>query len=199
MTIRLAQALLVLAAVGLWGASRLPWVAVRTFDGLGQPRTATLSGGAWSTALVPLAVLTLAAAIAALAVRSWLLRVLSVLVAAASAGEAYLAISQWVVRDVAVRAAGLAQVPVASLVDSERRYAGAAVTLAVAVCTLVAAVLLMRGAANSSTRHVKYVAPAERRAAAIRGHSRGTMSERMMWDAIDEGQDPTGDSNTEGR
>ncbi len=91
--IRVAQLLLVLAAAALWGASRLTWVEVTSFDGLGQPRTATLSGGSWSTALVPLAVLLLAAAIAALAVRGWPLRLLAVLVAVSSAGLAYLAIN----------------------------------------------------------------------------------------------------------
>jgi uncharacterized membrane protein (TIGR02234 family) len=191
MTIRLAQLLLVLAAVALWIASRLPWVAVRSFEGLGQPRTVTLNGAAWSTALMPLAVLLLAAAVAALAVRGWPLRLLAALVGLASAPAAYLAISQWVVRDVAVRGAWLAQVPVASLVGSERYYAGAAVTLAAAVCTLAGAVLLMRGASKRPAKDVKYVAPAERRAAAVRGDSGGTMSERMMWDAIDEGHDPT--------
>ena len=53
--IRTAQLLLVLAGLGLWGAARLPWVSITTFDGLGQPRTTTLSGGTWSTALIPLA------------------------------------------------------------------------------------------------------------------------------------------------
>ena len=199
MMIRLAQLLLVVAAVGLWVASRLRWVTLRSFDGLGQPRTTTLSGASWSTALVPIAVLLLAAAVAALAVRGWPLRLLAVLVAATSAASAYLGISQWVVGDVAVRAAGLAQVPVASLTGSERYYAGAVITLAAAVCTLLGGVLLMRAAVKGSAGHVKYAAPAERRAAANRGESGGTMTERMMWDAIDEGQDPTRDSNTEGR
>lgn len=35
---RAAQALLVVAALGLWGASRFNWVEVRSFDGLGQPK-----------------------------------------------------------------------------------------------------------------------------------------------------------------
>ena len=43
--IRIGQLLLVLAALALWVASRLAWVEVRSFDGLGQPKTATLSGG----------------------------------------------------------------------------------------------------------------------------------------------------------
>jgi uncharacterized membrane protein (TIGR02234 family) len=199
MMVRLAQLLLVLAAIGLWVASRLKWVTLRSFDGLGQPRTTTLSGASWSTALAPLAVLLLAAAVAALAVRGWPLRLLAVGVAATSAGTAYLGISHWVVRDVAVRAAGLAQVPVASLVGSERHYVGAAVTLAAGLCTLLGAVLLMRAAVRGSAGNVKYTAPGERRAAAIRGESRETMSERMMWDAIDEGNDPTRDWDSEGR
>ena len=45
-------------------------------------RPTTLSGATWSTALLPLALLLLAAAVAALAVRGWPLRVLAVLVAA---------------------------------------------------------------------------------------------------------------------
>ena len=120
----------------------MAWVEVRSFDGLGQPKTTALSGASWSTALVPLAVLLLAAAVAALAVRGWPLRLLAVLVAAASAGMAYLAISLWVIRDVAVRAAHLADVPVADLVGTQRHYGGAVITLVAAVCTLVGAVLL---------------------------------------------------------
>ena len=197
--IRSAQLLLVVAAVGLWVASRLPWVVVRSFDGLGQPRSSTLSGASWSTALIPLAVVLLAAAVAALAVRGWLLRVVAVLVAAASAGAGYLAISLWVIRDVSVRGAELAQVPVVSLVGSGRHYAGAVVTLVAAVATLFAAVLLLRAAVKGAGRTTRYASPAERRAVAVREDSGGTMSERMMWDAIDEGRDPTRDSDSEGR
>lgn len=104
------------------GASRMTWVDVTSFDGLGQPRTIALSGGSWSTALVPLAVLLLATAVAALAVRGWPLRALAVLAAIASAGMAYLAISLWLVRDVGVRASALADAPVADLVGTQRHY-----------------------------------------------------------------------------
>jgi len=91
--IRLAQLLLIVSALGLWVASRLPWVSVGSSDGLGQPTTTTLNGAAWSNALLPLAVLLLAAALAGLAVRGWLLRVVSVLVALVSLLLAYLGIS----------------------------------------------------------------------------------------------------------
>jgi uncharacterized membrane protein (TIGR02234 family) len=195
---RVAQLLLVLAALALWVASRMTWVEVSSFDGLGQPKTTTLSGAAWSTALVPLALLVLAAAVAALAVRGWPLRLLAVLVAAASAGMGYLGIGLWVIRDVAVRAADLAQVPVVALVGTQRHHWGAVLTLVAAACTLVGAVMLLRAAATSKPATGKYVAPAARRAAARRDENDDGMSERMIWDALDEGRDPTSPDN-EGR
>src|SRR5271167_3424605 len=143
-TIRIAQALLVVAAAGLWAASRLTWVELRTFDGLGPPKLITLSGAAWSAALLPLALLLLATAVAALAVRGWALRMLAVLVAVASLATGYLAISLLVIPDVAPRGAELARVPVLELVGSQRHHPGPVITLATAACTLVGAVLLMR-------------------------------------------------------
>jgi len=197
-TIRLGQLLLVIAALGLWAASRLPWVVIRSLDGLGQPKTVTLIGATWSTALLPLALLLLAAAVAGLAVRGWPLRILAVLVALASAVAGYLAITQWVVPDVSVRAAELAGVPVMFLVGSERRLPGAVLTLAAAVVALVAAVLLVRAAKNVGKAAPKYVAPAARRSAARSDDLQtdveaGTASERVLWDALDEGRDPTED------
>jgi uncharacterized membrane protein (TIGR02234 family) len=207
LTLVVAQLLLVVAAGALWVASRLPWVVIRSFDGLGQPKQVTLSGGSWSTALLPLALLMLATAVAALAVRGWPLRVLAVLLAAASLAVAYLGISLWVVPEVAARGAELAHVPLMFLVGSERRYFGAGVAVAAAVCTLIAAVLLMRSARENAT---KYAAPATRRSNARRENGsremlegqQPEMSERMIWDALDEGHDPTDrarGSDTEGR
>ncbi len=188
---RAAQLLLVLAAAGLWVASRLTWVQISSFDGLGQPQTADLSGSTWSTALIPLALLVLAAAVAALAVRGWPLRILAVLVAAASAGMAYLAISLWVVVDVAVRAARLADVPVADLLDTQRHYGGAVVTLVAAVLSLLGAVLLIRAATRGRAEATRYA----RRPAVDAEEPAAAMSERMIWDALDEGRDPTNQDN----
>src|SRR4029453_2348306 len=72
--IRISQLLLLLSAGALWVASRMVWVEVQSFDGLGQPKATALNGASWSTALVPLAVLLVAAALAVLAVRGWPLR-----------------------------------------------------------------------------------------------------------------------------
>lgn len=187
--IRTAQVFLVVAAGGLWAASRLPWVIIRSFDGLGPPTATTVSGAVWSAALRPLALLLLAAVLAALAVRGWPLRVLAGMVALTSLAAGYLGISLWVISDVAARGADLAHVPLLALVGSERRYPGAAITLAAALCMLVGAVLLMRSAALSGGA-AKYAAPAARRSAR-QSDADTAMSERMIWDALDAGRDPT--------
>jgi uncharacterized membrane protein (TIGR02234 family) len=200
---RIAQLLLALAALALWVGSRLPWVTVSSSDGLGQPKTTTLSGSDWSTALIPLALLVLAAAVATLAVRGWALRLLAILLAAASALTGYLGIGSWAVRDVSVRAAELAEVPITALVGAQRHHWGAVLTLVAAVFTLVAAVLLLRSAVRAGAAPTKYAAPATRRAVAaqeglVDGETGDGMSERMIWDALDEGRDPTTE-HTEGR
>ncbi|MFV8315832.1 TIGR02234 family membrane protein [Mycobacterium sp. 23] len=215
--VRGAQLLLVIAAGALWGASRFTWVVIRSFDGLGQPKELALSGATWSSALLPLAIVNLAAAVAALAVRGWQLRALAALLAAASFAIGYLGVSLWAVPDVAARGADLAHVPVATLVGSARQYSGAVVTVAAAVCTLVAATLLMRSASvagSSRSDSTKYLAPGARRSAAREidgtptedraqaGDGQSQLSERMIWDALDEGRDPTDrptDPDIEGR
>jgi uncharacterized membrane protein (TIGR02234 family) len=189
LAIRAAQVVLVVSAGGLWAASRLTWVELRTFDGLGLPKLVTLSGAGWSSALVPLALLLLATALAALAVRSWALRLLAVLLAVASLATGYLAISTLEMPDVAARGAELAHVPVLELVGSNRHYPGPVITLVAAVGTLIAAVLLLRAAASAGRTATKYLAPAARRSAARRDQE--TPSERTMWDELDEGRDPT--------
>jgi uncharacterized membrane protein (TIGR02234 family) len=213
-TIAVAQLLLVVAAGALWAASRLPWVVIRSFDGLSPPKEVTLSGASWSTALLPLALLMLATAVAALAVRGWPMRVLAGLVALASLAVGYLGISLWVLPDVAVRGADLAHISLMTLVGSDRRYWGAAATVLAALCILIAAVLLMRSVSllgSDRSGAAKYAAPATRRSIAAREDAAGAMleesgtpemSERMIWDALDGGRDPTDtprESDTEGR
>lgn len=218
--IGIAQLLLVVAAGALWMAARLPWVVIGSFDELGPPKEVTLTGASWSTALLPLALLMLAAAVAALAVRGWPLRALAVLLAAASFAVGYLGISLWVVPDVAARGADLAHVPVVTLVGSARHCWGAVAAVLAAVCALLAAVFLMSSAAirgSAGEDMARYAAPRARRSIARRQHSNAAgraapqddgpdmgprMSERMIWEALDEGRDPTDreqESDTEGR
>jgi len=134
-------------------------------------------------------------AIAGLAVHGWGLRVVAVLVALVSLVLGYLAVSLVVMPDVAPRAIELAQVPVTALVSSQRHYLGAGLTAGAAIMALLAAVLLMRSAGSARHTAAKYAAPAARRSAARTGDA---VSERGMWDAIDEGRDPT-ENKIEGR
>lgn len=182
--IRIAQLLLLAAAGALWVASRLPWVAVGSADGLGPPKTTTLNGATWSTALLPLAVLLVAAALAALAVRGWAMRAVAVLLAVASFALGYLGITLITMPDVGPRGAALAGVEVVNLVSSERHLTGAVITLIAAAAVLVAAVLLMRSAVTGQV--AKYTAPGTRRPAGSE-----ELSARGIWDALDEGEDPT--------
>jgi uncharacterized membrane protein (TIGR02234 family) len=200
-TTRIAQLLLLIAALLLWGASRLPWVDIASEDGLGPRKVTTLDGAQWSTVLIPLALLVAAAAVAALAVRNWPLRLLALLVAVASAGMGYLGLTMWAVTDLSVRAADLAHVPVMFLVGTNRHHWGAGLTLAAAVCTLAGAVLLMRAAGNQSATQAagKYAAPGSRGTAAASDDGADGMSERMLWDAIDGGQDPTATDPEDGQ
>lgn len=194
--IRIAQLLLVIAAGVLWAASRMTWVSLRSFDGLGQPRDWTIDGATWSSALLPIAVLALAAALAALAVRGWLLRAVAVLVAAGCLALGYLGLSLLVMPDVAPRGAALTGVPIADLVGSGRYPLGAVLTLGAAVVALVAAVLLMRSAATAGAA-AKYAAGRESPSASSAGTSaQPAISPRGMWDALDAGEDPT---DSEGR
>jgi uncharacterized membrane protein (TIGR02234 family) len=187
--IRLAQLLLLLSAVALWVASRMVWVEVQSFDGLGQPKTTALTGASWSTALIALAAMLVVAAIAPIAVRGWRLGLLALIIAGTSAVMGYLAVSLWVIRDVAVRAAHLAEVPVADLMSTQRHYGGAVLTLVAAIGALVGAVLLIRSVAKPRPEVDRY----DRRAAAQPPREGVTTSERAIWDALDEGSDPTQD------
>ena len=110
-----------------------------------------------------------------------------------SAGMAYLAISLWVIRDVAVRASHLAETPVADLVGSRRHHGGAVITLVAAVVTLACAVLLLRSATTErGSGAARYT---RRNAAQSAEPDNARMSERMLWDALDEGRDPTNPDN----
>lgn len=180
--------LLLIAAGGLWGASKLTWVRLRSFDGLGEPRTILVSGADWSAALFPLAVALVAAAIATLAIRGWALRILAVLVATIGAGAAYLGVSLWAIRDAGPRAAEVKNVPVSTLVGADRLSGGATITVIAAVVAVLAAVTLLRAAQGAVD--TKYQTPAARRTDGTDPADK-KQSERVMWDSLDDGNDPT--------
>ena len=89
--------------------------------------------------------------------------------------------------------------------EVQRSHPAAVLPLLAGVVGLAAAVLMMRVARGTAGTVGRYAAPAARRDAAARpGAAGGEVSERSLWDAIDEGHDPTvlptdPDSGAEGR
>ena len=195
-----------------WRAAAALWRGVAAAVGRGDgrstgwasPQTATLNGGAWSTALVPLAAAAAGGGargrlVGAGAGRCGCWRCSS----AAASAVIGLPGDQPVGRSPTSRSAQ----PVwpgcrcGSWWARERHYWGAVVDLVAAVLTLAAAVLLMRRRRSGRGRTDEIRGSGRRRDGA-RGdvlRRATTMSERMLWDALDEGRDPTEDRTTEGR
>lgn len=198
--------LLAIAAAALWGSSRMTWVTVSSTDGLTEPRTDELNGGVWFGALTPLALVLLAAIAAVLATRGWLRRMVGVLigvVAAVTAVPAFALLTKS--GATAARAATLAELPGrATVTEVVTAPFPAALSLVGALAALAAAVLVARMPEAAARLSGKYDNPVFRRAAATEQVTRrrtdaaagdpGQLSERVLWDALDAGTDPTEES-----
>lgn len=187
--------LLAVAALCLWASSRMTWVRVTSFDGLGEVRGTDLIGATWAAATTPLALVLLAAIAAAFAVRGWARRVVAVLVVAVAVAAAVPAVALVSGGDTAARGGQLADLPDRAEVTASAVFLGPAVLVLVgAVAALVAAVALLRTASAAGGLSERYAAPAARRAAAVGRTDTEPPSQRVLWDALDAGDDPTDDT-----
>ncbi|MGW0043867.1 TIGR02234 family membrane protein [Rhodococcus sp. NPDC003348] len=187
--------LLAVAALCLWASSRMTWVRVDSFDGLGEARTTDLIGGTWAAATTPLALALLAAIAASFAVRGWALRVVALMVALVAVAAIVPAV-QLLTTDVDPDRAGrLAELPDRAEVTATEVSTTPAVLVVIGgVLALAAAVALLRKASVSTGLSSKYAAPAARREEASKRHeSKEPPSQRVLWDALDAGDDPTDD------
>ncbi|MEV0033614.1 TIGR02234 family membrane protein [Nocardia sp. NPDC050793] len=198
-----AIVLLALAAALMWGSSRLTWVTVSSSDGLTEPRTDELNGGVWFGALTPLALVLLAAIAALLATRGWLRRMVGVLVALVAAVTAVPAFALLTGQGATnERAAALAELPGrATVTEVTTAPSPAVLTMAAALAAFAAGVLLARMPSESGRLSGKYESPVVRREAAAEevtkqraADTSGQLSERVLWDALDAGTDPTDDT-----
>ncbi|MGW4633115.1 TIGR02234 family membrane protein [Nocardia sp. NPDC004415] len=196
-------ALLALAAAGLWASSRMTWVTVRSADGLTEPRTDDLDGATWFGALTPLALVLVASIAAVFAVKGGLRQLLGVVIAVVAAVAAVPGFALTVgAGRTAERAGTLAELPVRAVVESAQTHlAPAILSIVAALCALTAGVLLTRRAAASTELSGKYDNPVFRRADASAQVSKqreddgaaAPLSDRVLWDALDAGTDPTED------
>ncbi|GEE03274.1 hypothetical protein nbrc107696_37200 [Gordonia spumicola] len=202
----LASLLLIAAAGALWGSSRMTWAQVLATDGLSLPRVFDVLGSDWSPWLTGVAALFGAGVVAQFAVRGWILRIVAVIIAVAGVLSAVPGFT--LIRD------GDGNMYAANRIDIPGRYQVDVVTantgpgyllIAGALCAVVAAVLMMRGA-SARGMSSKYSSPAarqeelekqvfaerERRLAAESSDDADT-NERLLWDSLDSGVDPTDD------
>ena len=197
--------LLALSAAALWGSSRMTWVHLTSSDGKTLERTRDLDGSTWAAAMTPLALALLAAIAASFAVRGWALRVVGLLVALVAVAVAVPAVQLLVSGASADRAVDLAELS-GHPEDLSTTFSVLPALLALvgAVAALGAAVLLMRKPPVRGGLSSKYDNPAARREAAAKlgqgdkPASDEPVTQRMLWDALDAGEDPTATDGDDG-
>ncbi|WP_372023965.1 TIGR02234 family membrane protein [Rhodococcus sp. NyZ502] len=197
--------LLALSAAALWGSSRMTWVHLTSSDGKTLERTTDLDGSTWAAAMTPLALALLAAIAASFAVRGWALRVVGLLVALVAIAVAVTAVQLLVSGASADRAVDLAELSGhPEDLSTTVSVLPALLALVGAVAALGAAVLLMRKPPVRGGLSSKYDNPAARREAAAKlgqgdkPASDEPVTQRMLWDALDAGEDPTATDGDDG-
>ena len=176
----------------------MTWVHLTSSDGKTLERTTDLDGSTWAAAMTPLALALLAAIAASFAVRGWALRVVGLLVALVAVAVAVPAVQLLVSGASADRAVELAELSGhPEDLSTTVSVLPALLALLGAVAALGAAVLLMRKPPVRGGLSSKYDNPAARREAAAKLGQGDTpasdepVTQRMLWDALDAGEDPT--------
>lgn len=168
-------ALLLLGAAALWLASRLTWSWSRQLTPLRGTVVVTERGSEVAPALVPIAILAVAAVAAVFAIGGWARRVVGALVGLAGVGAVWVGVSGLP----AVLGAHPAGYPVSQVV-----FGHASAVLA-GLLVLVAGVLVVRNADRLPRLGGGYQTPSA--AAAKRRRDPDT----ELWQALSEGRDPT--------
>jgi len=176
----------------------MTWVHLTSSDGKTLERATDLDGSTWAAAMTPLALALLAAIAASFAVRGWALRVVGLLVALVAVAVAVPAVQLLVSGASADRAVDLAELSGhPEDLSTTVSVLPALLALVGAVAALGAAVLLMRKPPVRGGLSSKYDNPAARREAAAKlgqgdkPASDEPVTQRMLWDALDAGEDPT--------
>ncbi|GAA4859925.1 Trp biosynthesis-associated membrane protein [Actinomycetospora straminea] len=177
--------LLAVAAAVLWGASRLTWVS-QVVEGVPGPRTGTADGATAEPILVPWALLCLAAVGGLVATAGWGRRVVGTLVAVAGLWAVLRAVTGLVAP--ATEALPIGVRPGDRPLPAEAVVGGPLLALVGGLLMLAAGLLTVRWAAVLPRMGAQYDAPG---AGAAR--PRPADPDRALWEALDEGRDPTGE------
>ncbi|WP_047241431.1 TIGR02234 family membrane protein [Corynebacterium epidermidicanis] len=202
---RFATALLALAAVLLWGASRLTWLTVEIFDDKSGAATHSLVGATWSTEQSAIALLLVASVVAALALRRVGRRLIGLVstigaVIASWAPMQLLAQGGDPARAKTILTSGAASqrssapVTVAQWAEiTNMKVSVLGPTLALVACAgaLFAAIVLLVRPGADSPRKNRYETKRTREEKISADLAAEPNSQRVLWDAIDADIDPT--------
>lgn len=163
---------LLLGAAALWGSSELTWFAEHRGLPLGGTTLHTETGSEYSGALVPVAVLALAAIAGVVATGGWARRVLGAVVVLAGGAVAATGV-------VGIDLSGGDDYPTMSIL------AGRGLAVLAGVLLAAAGVFVVRLARRMPRLGERYAAPGKQRA--VRD------SDTELWDRLSAGDDPTTD------
>ncbi|MDF2976203.1 MAG: hypothetical protein K0S40_931 [Actinomycetospora sp.] len=186
--------LLLAAAVVLWGASRATWVS-QVVEGIPAPRTITADGATAEPILVPWALLCLAAVGGLLATSGWGRRVVGTLVAVAGLWAVLRGVAG--LADPASEALPVGVRPGDRPLPAEAVLTGPSLGVLGGVLMLGAGLLAARFAAVLPRLGARYDAPTRAGDGAAGVRATPADPDRALWEALDEGHDPTGDPRGE--
>ena len=197
-TLGLTAVVLAVAALALWGSSRGTWVSATWSDPLRGTVVATASGAETEPVLVPWALLALAAIAGVLATSGWGRRLVGVVVALAGLVAVWRAGAGFVAPEPAALPAAARRPGTVAGVESAVGWPLLAAFGAVLMLTAGAVVTWRAG--TLPRLGARYEAPrlgataASTPAAATTGDPAPPVrvdADRQLWDALDEGRDPT--------
>ncbi|WP_182348631.1 Trp biosynthesis-associated membrane protein [Tomitella gaofuii] len=207
--------LLALGALATWAAGRMDWVGYTYENGLQPPVDGSFDGAAWASELTPLALVLLAGIAALFAVRGWAQRVIGLIVTAAGATVVVRSAMALTSAAEPAEVVRLGELRAGAVVTAAQTHPGP-IVLAIVGGVLAAAAGLLMVVRPRPRRELpsKYETPAARRdsvakaMAARRGRAPGAagggaagaaadddMTQRLMWEALDSGTDPTEDDD----
>lgn len=201
----IATVLLLIGAALLWGASRMTWMTVDSFDDKAGESSIDLSGAAWSTEATAIALLLLAAVGAAFALRRVGRRVVGVISALAAAGAAWtplMLLTQGAdpqrAHQLLTSGAASAQAnnPVtisswAEVTNISVSAVGPILAIIGSAIALVGGVLLAMKPGTDGAKLNKYERKAQREEKLAEDLKARPDSGRVLWDALDADIDPT--------
>lgn len=198
--------LLGVAGAVMWGFSRMDWVTAKYNDDLSGEGVATITGAEWSTEITAVAVLLLAGAIAAFALRKVGRRVIGGICALAAAAAvipaaALLARGADHERIHAILTAGAEQAATdtssaaianwAEITAADVAVVGPVLTIVGCVLGVIGGAMLVVKPGEGAPKQHKYEKEAVRKETIRHDLKEEPDSGRVMWDALDADIDPT--------